>query len=146
MEGTHELCSTLGVCLVGRLKNRLKSRVYEASRGIKTGGDVQTEKAGEKKGKSRKKQRGGERKYCLPRLALYPPFTTSLLFVQMPNGLLCESQGFRLMWTLVLFPERPQLQSVRRIQSRSYTTFFVFYLNRKNKMFHIFSICYELGY
>lgn len=60
MEGTHELCSTLGVCLVGKLKNRLKSRVYEASRGIKTGGDVQTEKAGEKK-ENQGRNRGGER-------------------------------------------------------------------------------------
>lgn len=145
MEGTHELCSTLGVCLVGKLKNRLKSRVYEASRGIKTGGMYRRRRQGKKR-KIEEETEGGERKYCLPRLALYPPFTTSLLFVQMPNGLLCETQGFRLMWTLVLFPERPQLQSVRRIQSRSYTTFFVFYLNRKNKMFYIFSICYELGY
>lgn len=74
MEGTHELCSTLGVCLVGRLKNRLKSRVYEASRGIKTGGDVQTEKAGEKKGKSRKKQRGGREEILSASLSSLPTF------------------------------------------------------------------------
>lgn len=54
----------------------------------------------------------GKRKCCLPRCAFYPPFTTSLLFVQMPNSLLCETQCFQVnVDTGLVFSEGLQLHS-----------------------------------
>lgn len=108
-------------------------QVYEENRGIKTGGYRGKEQG--KKGKSRK--RGGERKYCLPRCALYPPFTTSLLFVQMPNSLLCETQGFQVNAdTGLVFSERLQLQSTLSEEHRlDYMHLLLYYIHRKRVTF-----------
>lgn len=90
------------MCLVGKLKNRVKSRGF-----LK---EIEEWRHGEKRGQEKRKikeERGGQRKYCLP---LYPPFTTSVLFVQMPNGLLCETQGLQVnVDTGVVFSESSTL-------------------------------------
>lgn len=73
MEGTHELRSTLGVCLVGKLKNRLKSRVYEASRGIKTGGMYRRRRQGKKR-KIEEETEGGREEILSASLSSLPTF------------------------------------------------------------------------
>lgn len=64
----------------------------------------------------------GERKYCMSCCAFCPPFTTSPLFVQMPNGLLWETQGFHVeiqtgfeTTAAVDFPHRSPVQIITRL-------------------------------
>lgn len=84
-------------------------------------------------------------KYCLPCCAFYPPFITSLLFVQMPNSLLCETQGFQVnVDPGLVFSVGLQLQSALRQNSTEETAhIFPFFLNtKKYTNFHVFLIVY----
>lgn len=62
-----------------------------------------------KQGESRKKNQRRECEKETTHCTFYPPFATSLLFVQMPNGLLHETPRIH---TCLVYSVRAQLQAI----------------------------------